>query len=329
MGNKIYLWSDKENQYKANLHCHTTVSDGKLTPEEIKNLYKEQGYQVVAYTDHRKYVPHTELTDEDFVALGGVEVDMNEIRLGKERIRTRMYHINFYDTNPENMAKEKAEYCAADYWNHDAAYVNSYIEKMNKLGFLACYNHPYWSMHAAPDYLPLKGLFAMEIYNHNCELEGMYGYMPQVYDEMLRSGHEIYCVATDDNHNEYEAGHPLCDSFGGYTVIQAKELTYGAIINSLKEGKFYSSMGPKLEEISIEGNELYIRTSPVEKIYVHVRGKNCPHEVAAKGDTLTEARFPLKGNEGYVRVTAKDSQSRFANSNAYFLDKYLVKQEEQ
>ena len=74
---------------------------------------------------------------------------------------------------------------------------------------------------------------------------------------------------------------------------------------------------------------MYIRTSPVEKIYVHVRGKNCPHEVAAKGDTLTEARFPLKGNEGYVRVTAKDSQSRFANSNAYFLDKYLAKQEEQ
>lgn len=41
--------------YKANLHCHTTLSDGKLTPEEIKEAYKSRGYQVVAFTDHRVY----------------------------------------------------------------------------------------------------------------------------------------------------------------------------------------------------------------------------------------------------------------------------------
>ena len=30
--------------FRANLHCHTTVSDGKFTPEEIKAHYKAYGY---------------------------------------------------------------------------------------------------------------------------------------------------------------------------------------------------------------------------------------------------------------------------------------------
>ena len=39
-------------QYKANLHCHTNISDGRLTPLEVKELYKSHGYSVIAYTDH-------------------------------------------------------------------------------------------------------------------------------------------------------------------------------------------------------------------------------------------------------------------------------------
>ena len=40
-----YLISEKGSFYKANLHCHTTVSDGCLTPEEVKAAYKEKGYE--------------------------------------------------------------------------------------------------------------------------------------------------------------------------------------------------------------------------------------------------------------------------------------------
>ena len=42
------------NAYKANLHCHTTMSDGRLTPEEIKAHYQAHGYSIVAFTDHEK-----------------------------------------------------------------------------------------------------------------------------------------------------------------------------------------------------------------------------------------------------------------------------------
>ena len=36
------------NFYRANLHCHTTISDGKKTPEEVKDNYeKNQGLAIV------------------------------------------------------------------------------------------------------------------------------------------------------------------------------------------------------------------------------------------------------------------------------------------
>ena len=55
-GKMKYLIGNKGNFYKANLHTHTTVSDGRFTPEEIKNLYLEKGYSVVAFTDHNVIV---------------------------------------------------------------------------------------------------------------------------------------------------------------------------------------------------------------------------------------------------------------------------------
>ena len=33
---KKFLLPESGNYYKANLHCHSTYSDGRLTPEELK-----------------------------------------------------------------------------------------------------------------------------------------------------------------------------------------------------------------------------------------------------------------------------------------------------
>ncbi len=41
-----YLLPETGNFYKANLHCHTTLSDAKRTPEEVKALYQKKGYSV-------------------------------------------------------------------------------------------------------------------------------------------------------------------------------------------------------------------------------------------------------------------------------------------
>ena len=40
MEKRILLGKGK-NFYKANMHCHSNLSDGKLTPHELKEFYKE------------------------------------------------------------------------------------------------------------------------------------------------------------------------------------------------------------------------------------------------------------------------------------------------
>lgn len=68
-----YLISEKGKFYKANLHCHSTVSDGRNTPEELRDYYKAHGYQILALTDHELLVDHSDLNAEDFLMFTGYE----------------------------------------------------------------------------------------------------------------------------------------------------------------------------------------------------------------------------------------------------------------
>ena len=48
-------------------------ADTNTTPEELKKRYRAQGYSILAYTDHEILVDHSDLNDEDFLALTGIE----------------------------------------------------------------------------------------------------------------------------------------------------------------------------------------------------------------------------------------------------------------
>lgn len=318
MSERIYLLPQEGNVYKANLHCHTVHSDGHLTPEEVKAAYTAQGYQIVAVTDHRYYKWHQNLCDEGFLALAAMEVDINEhFKKPGDFSRVKTYHINLYDAIPEQFTEEKQKDLLPERRYNDTDYINEYIRKMKEYGFFACYNHPYWSLQNYDDYKNLRGFWGMEIYNYGCEHDGLYGFNPQSYDEMLRQGNRLFCVATDDNHNSHPFGDPLCDSFGGFVMVKAENLTYDAVIKALLHGDFYSSMGPEIYSLSAENGVLEIQTSPVEKIYVMTSGRNCYKKVAAFGETVTSASFELDGTEEYIRVQIRDGQGRYACSNAY------------
>ena len=318
MSEKINLLPEAGHFYKANLHCHTVDSDGRLTHEEVKAEYQKRGYRIVAYTDHRKYGWHKELCDRDFVALAAMEVDINEhFKVPGDFSRVKTYHINLYDAMPEKYQEEKQRSPLPERKYYDMDYINDYIRKMKAYGFFACYNHPYWSLQNYEDYKGLRGFWGMEIYNYGCDLDGMYGFHPQSYDEMLRLGNRLFCVAADDNHNAFPFEDPLSDSFGGFTMVKAPELTYGAVTEALLNGNFYSSMGPEIHGLSVEDGVLKVETSPVDKIFVMTQGRNCYREAAVPGQTISGGSFSLNGTEGYIRVQIRDREGRYACSNAY------------
>jgi hypothetical protein len=162
----------------------------------------------------------------------------------------------------------------------------------------------------------------MEICNYGCLVAGWQEYNPRVYDDMLRAGKHIYCVATDDNHN---GSHP--DSFGGFTVIKAEKLDYPTIFKALKDGHFYASQGPEIQELYVEGNKVTVKCSAAGEIRLNTGVIRADIKLAENGEPLTEATFTIMPHHVYFRITVRDVHGQRANTRAYWIDELGINAE--
>ena len=157
----------KEQLEEANLHTHTTVSDGKLTPAEAKELFKSLGYSIVAYTDHELMVPHPELCDSEFLAITGYELSVNN---AVHTPFSKTYHLNYYSPDINRSAsrtmavssvwgKEHMQALITDEMRelstgirvYSKEFVQSLIDFATAEGALMSYNHPVWSLQSKED----------------------------------------------------------------------------------------------------------------------------------------------------------------------------------
>lgn len=335
---KKHLLPPEENWYKANLHCHTTVSDGNFSPERMKEEYKKRGYSIVAYTDHQLMVDHSYLADADFLPLIGWEYEVCEDKpWGEHPLVCHICFIALDNQNPRQhvmngsryleKARAYAPYFCFDPENVEMLYdysTKSMTEVMQTgrdAGFFVTYNHPAWSLETRDQYVNYHGMHAMEICNYGCYSSGYEDYKAYIYDDMLRAGERIYCTATDDNHNSGTGDDVFHDSFGGFTMIRAESLDYRTITRALENGDFYASMGPEIYELYLEDDAVHIKCSPARTIALHggVRVSWAKH--AKDGELLTEATFPLYGLDlRCFRLSVTDAEGKRANTNAYFTD---------
>ena len=295
-----YLISPEKKQYKANLHCHSTLSDGKKTPEELKKMYKENGYSILSITDHERPVQHQMLADDDFIMLTGYECYIRPNPEGKYDRFQKEIHLNLFARDPMNVSMVcfNEKYCR--YLKRDNAleglfcvgsnrpreftkdYINEYIRTANDNGYLVVYNHPYWSMENEADILSYEGLLSLEICNYGSYRTNYLDYCGALYDKLLSSGHRIFCHGADDNHN---ADENYTDSFGAFTMIMPEKLTYDGVIDAMEHGEMYASMGPTFREVSIDGNKIHIECSEVENIFCTLAA-NLPHTLMHLKDNL-------------------------------------------
>ncbi len=103
--NKEDLRALLESDLKKDLHMHTCFSDGALTPKELIDWRKSQGYELLAVTDHDGIegsvlvAPYAELVGVEFVY--GIEFD-SEDEIGKD------IHMLGYGFDPDNEVFSKA-----------------------------------------------------------------------------------------------------------------------------------------------------------------------------------------------------------------------------
>ena len=331
----IELIKKSTPQYKANLHCHSTLSDGRLTPEELKAAYKNAGYSVLAITDHEYPYDHSAMTDGDFLMLTGYEVYIRTRPDGKYDRYLPEVHINLLARDPHNTTYVgyKDFYCR--YVKDEAVresfkkvfcerereytpdYVNAFVKAAKENGYICTHNHAYWSLEDQSAIGEYEGFFSMEMCNYSSYVSNNLEYNAQLYDWLLRKGKRIACHSSDDNHNKAPLDSPRSDSFGGFAMIMADELSYSSVFSALERGEFYSSMGPTIKSLTVDGDSVHIETDPVARI-TFFDGSKRPQFVI--GEDLTSADFTLDGSERYIRLTATDSRGRSAETRGYFPD---------
>lgn len=328
--------------YKANLHLHSTLSDGLKTPEEVKEFYKKRGYSIIAFTDHDKYLNHNDLTDDEFVVLNGFELeyyitpwrqkcchicyiakDKNNSALGYSDIDYNPF-IKELPDGVKKLNEGGSLYTSLVAQRpYDYNYINADIKKAKELGFYVTYNHPTWSLESYKDYSMYKGMDAMEIVNYGCIIEGYSEDDGRVYDVLLNLDNKINIIATDDNHNELDDNGVYTDSFGGYIMLDLDNLNYESVIDSLIKGKFYScgKVGiigecPYIKELSIEDNILHIECSEVKSIQL-IKDIRPFKRIIMEDKPLICADFKL-GEYKWFRLVIEDINGNKAYTNAYF-----------
>ena len=220
---KRYLLPPHGEFYKANLHCHTDFSDGRLTPAQIKEEYKSHGYSIVAYTDHDILISHQDLRDEQFLPLNGFEMEVHQPSPKNSWVHEKDCHMCLIALDPDNLIQpcyHRSDYLFSNAVRHrdevrfdesQPDYVREYshqgisdmMRRGREAGFFVTYNHPTWSREGYENYIGYRGMHAMEIYNHSCAVHGWPEYNARVYEDFLNAGNMIYVIAADDNHNAY------------------------------------------------------------------------------------------------------------------------------
>ena len=318
--------------YKCNMHCHTVISDGALTAEEVKEAYVAAGYAAVAFTDHEVMIPHDELTDGHFIALRGFETAVKERPSENTGNHQHVYHLNLFAMQKDNRIQpfvdpacmtpgncrkylDKIEYLEQLSYDNTVEGVNDLIRRANEAGFLVSLNHPYWSLIPEEIYAQLNGLHAVEVSNFACRYHG--DRTAATMFPFLRQGKRIFPVGGDDNHNKKG----LADSFGSYTMIAATEFSYEGLMQAFASGNHYVSEDPVLLDAVYENGTLTVKCEPTAHIVLASEGR---YVKRVSGDGVTEASFPVDPERcgSYFRFELIDGQGNKAYSRAYFFDEF-------
>ena len=304
----------------------------------MKALYKAQGYQILSLTDHNVIADHSPLNEEDFLMLTGVEYNISDI--SKDRPWDRWagtYHLNFIAKRPDNLwqplmttrddADAKPHLAKIDYQEFPRIYslenINALIAEVNKRGFLVIYNHPNWSVHSYPDYAGLEGLWGMEIFNNDCiPVTPRDGDNSQIYADFANLGKNLVPVAADDAHFAPFVG-------GGWVMIGAEKLEYGAVIEAMEKGDLYASTGPEIKELTLDEGKLHVVCTDAKRILVESGVRFAKAAQAESPDKpLREATLDIsdwlelcakKGDHprNWIRVVVTDADGKYATTRAY------------
>lgn len=317
MKDRIYLDRSKRF-YKGNLHTHTVWSDGRITAEEVVELFKKKGYHFISISDHEIYCRTEEFNTDHFITIPGME------RAGLKPFLNHnpTHHLGVIDD--PTVAAQGDRYSHLQRfpvplpWEGDHS-VQDLIDELRLNGNLVIYNHPEWSLAQFDTMVKYDGLLAVEIYNHSTEWTPATSYGTAYWDYALQQGKRIYATASDDSHYHVEEW-KIPEYGGGWVQIQTEALTHLDLVKGLKAGSYYSSSGPEIYDLRVENGKLYIECSPCKYIMFKSFPQRAPFLGNFEtGEPLTGAHATIREEMHYIRIECIDFQGNVAWTNPVFV----------
>ncbi len=289
--------------YRGNLHTHSTESDGRFTPQQVVELYRNQGYDFLSLTDHFSPQWDYQITDTSELGGGGLTTIIGAELHTPGLASGAPWHIvavglplDFAATSANETGPELAARAAA-------------------AGAFVGIAHPAWYGLLPDEARSLEAAHAIEVYNETCKLLNDAGDSWYLADMLLAEGRRFSAYGADDMHGTHE-GRP--DAFGAWVWVRAESSESQALLDALKAGDYYTSQGPLIHDISLDDGGISVACSPASAIYVTGRAER---SYRLHGHGLLEAHFPIDLFENsYCRVTVVDEAGKRAWSNPIWLE---------
>ncbi len=282
-------------EYKGNLHMHTSMSDGLLTPMQAVQAYEARGYDFLAITDHRRITRLPEYEGR-LLLLSGIELD-------EEPTEREVIHLLGIGVGESLMEAVRPGMKAQEY-----------IQAILTAGGVPFLAHPHWSMNRLMTVKGLHGLAGAEIFNsvsrppYNADRADS----THILDLLASDGLLYPTIATDDCHYY---GEELARSF---IILQADSLRRENVVDALRQGCFYASQGPRFERVELDGETVKVTCSPVDTVVFHSDlAWNVDRASAGSGITQAEYRVDRARGESFVRVVLIDSKGKRAWLNPF------------
>lgn len=295
---------DKPGKFwKGNIHTHSTVSDGRLTPLQVCEKYREIGYDFLSITDHFmnrfewKIADATACTTDDFLTIIGAELHVHGTEFGQ------LWHILAIDLPLDFAPVGKNETPAL------------LVQRALKEGAFVAVAHPAMVNLSEADVLSLGNVHAIEVYNGTAKGQSDKPDSWYLLDRLSAYNHRYSATASDDAHFV-----PARSEYGlAWIMVKSETLSRKDIMFALKNGHFYSSTGPEIHNVHIDRNRLNVECSPVEGIYVTGAGYA---NVRSLGTNLTKATFNIRElmDSPFVRVTIRASDGCRAWTSPMFFE---------
>jgi hypothetical protein len=277
---------------KAQLHCHTTRSDGRYAPRDLLDRYRAAGYTFVVFTDHDHVTACADLDGATFLALPGVETTI------ARPVRPLGPHLGRLGA-PGSLRVSGAQAC---------------IDATVAAGGVVSLHHPTWTGNlwtggwSLAEMVRLRGYHLIEIHNHHSRSDADV----RRWTAVLRHrgpASPVGGVAGDDLHRER-------DLDTGWVMVKTAAVTAEAFLAALRGLAVYASTGPAAE-FGVRGGAITCATD-ASRIRFLDAGDGVRYEAPGP-----DAAYAPRGDEGFVRVEClgrpRDGQRPTAWSQAFWI----------